>query len=163
MQAAPPVTNLKKLLENYVRQATNAYPVCVFEVLCWAASEERASMDSATADDIFTQKQSSPDIVIPFMMQIDIGFRTQIEQTRIAPLLQAATNQSIRANYEASLSSIKVSTALLFLALICSLALSSCRSGYRRRPQIPVQSSGAVSVVRTLLYDSRRFHRSGER
>jgi hypothetical protein len=118
MQAAPPVTNLKKLLENYVRQATNPYPVCVFEVLCWAASEERPSMSSsdATPDDIFTQKQSSPDIVIPFLMQIDIGLRTQVEQFRLAPLQThrggggagGGTKQAIRANYEAGLSSMKV-------------------------------------------------------
>lgn len=80
-----PVVNLRKLLQDYVRQAKNAYSICIFEVLCWAASEERASMDlTASADDILTH-QSPPDIVIPFMMQVEIGFRTQIEQFRMTP------------------------------------------------------------------------------
>lgn len=110
MAGAPPVRNLKKLLEDYVRQATNAYPVCVFEVLCWAAFEERLSMDSSTAanaaDDIFTQQQSSPDIVIPFMMQIDIGLLTQVEQYRLTPL-QNNSGQPMKVNFD-SQRSVKV-------------------------------------------------------
>jgi hypothetical protein len=116
MAGALPVRNLKKLLEDYVRQASNAYPVCVFEVLCWAAFEERLSMDSnstspTAAEDIFTQQQSSPDIVIPFMMQIDIGLRTQVEQYRLAPLQhqhQQSNGQAMRAHFD-SQRSVKVS------------------------------------------------------
>lgn len=108
MQRALPVMNLKKLLEDYVRQATNSYPICVFEVLCWAAFEDRLSMDSNsfTTEDVFTQQQAQPDIVIPFMMQIDIGLRTQVEQYRITPI-QTNTKQSMKMNYESSLTSIK--------------------------------------------------------
>jgi hypothetical protein len=130
MAGTLPVRNLKKLLEDYVRQATNAYPVCVFEVLCWAAYEERLSMDSNStaanaADDIFTQQQSSPDIVIPFMMQIDIGLQTQVEQFRLAPL-QNNSGQPTKANFD-SQRSMKVRSPLppppLSLPLLDSLPL----------------------------------------
>lgn len=106
MQRTLPVSSLRKLLQDYVRQAKISYPVCVFETLCWAASEERLSMDMSSApDDIFTQ-QSPPDIVIPFVMQIEIGFRTQVEQYRVAPL-PTSPRQPSKISSDNSLSSTK--------------------------------------------------------
>jgi hypothetical protein len=83
MEKALPVTNLRKLLQDYVRQAKNVYPVCVFEVLCWAAPEDSTSgrnslsLDENDPSHLLSQ-QSSPDIVIPFVMQIEIGVNAQL-------------------------------------------------------------------------------------
>eukprot|EP00602_Paraphysomonas_sp_CaronLab_P007341 CAMPEP_0185034502 /NCGR_PEP_ID=MMETSP1103-20130426/24456_1 /TAXON_ID=36769 /ORGANISM="Paraphysomonas bandaiensis, Strain Caron Lab Isolate" /LENGTH=1089 /DNA_ID=CAMNT_0027571189 /DNA_START=131 /DNA_END=3400 /DNA_ORIENTATION=+ len=96
IQKSLPVTSLRKLLQDYVRQANNTYNVCVFEVLCWAASEEPTSPSSSSprasgsfeSDDPSTllHSQSSPDIVIPFVMQIEIGFKAQLERFKHAPM-----------------------------------------------------------------------------
>lgn len=99
MDKALPVTNLRKLLQDYVRQAKNVFPVCVFEVLCWAAADEAPSgaRDSTSSDDPskLLSQQASPDIVIPFVMQVEIGVNAQLAYHRSLPVATTSRNQSI--------------------------------------------------------------------
>jgi hypothetical protein len=84
------VKNLRQLLHNYVRQATQKFPFAVFECLCWAAFEEDSSKKATSSDDsandmnVFNQ-QSTPDIIIPFAMQVQLGLLAQLEQFREKP------------------------------------------------------------------------------
>lgn len=91
MQECLPVKNLRQLLHNYVRQATQKYSFPVFECLCWAAyaeesAKKKASPTDASANDmnVFNQK-SSHDIIIPFLMQVQLGLFAQLEQFREKP------------------------------------------------------------------------------
>ena len=89
--------NLRQLLHNYVRQATQKFPFAVFECLCWAADDEEddsthkkkpttSPIDDSSANDmnVFNQK-NTPDIIIPFMMQVQLGLLAQLEQFREKP------------------------------------------------------------------------------
>jgi hypothetical protein len=85
-----PVSNLRQLLHNYVRQATQKSPFSVYECLCWAAYPEESSKKNQSSDDsandmnVFNQK-CSHDIIIPFVMQVQLGLHAQLEQFREKP------------------------------------------------------------------------------
>lgn len=70
-----------------MRQATQRTPLAVYECLCWAAFEEESSTKTASAQDnmdMFNQK-STPHIIIPFVMQVQLGLLAQLEQFRDKP------------------------------------------------------------------------------
>ena len=90
MQRTLPVVFQRKLLQDFVRQADNAYNVCVFEILGWTATEENQRMSIERSQSLserdsmseILMQQIPPDIIIPFVMQVEIGVRAQIEHFR---------------------------------------------------------------------------------
>lgn len=117
MEKALPVTNLRKLLQDYVRQAKSVYPVCVFEVLCWAAPDESTSgrnsvsLDGEEDPSHLLSQQSSPDIVIPFVMQIEIGVKAQLAHFK-RTIAKSSAGEHNRSNKVLS----PITPACLFLA-----------------------------------------------
>ena len=126
MEKALPVTSLKKLLQDYVRQAKNKCSVCVFEVLCWAAADESTSSSSRDSTGSreendpshLLSQQASPDIVIPFMMQIEIGINAQIAHHRQVPMPTTLPRSNIK-SYELK-SSTKVGIRYRLDNMACS-------------------------------------------
>lgn len=86
LRGALPVVFQRKLLQDFIRQAENPYNVCVFEMLGWSVNEssQRSSIERSSSSDMdLTQEDTSNDIVaIPFIMQVEIGVRTQLESFR---------------------------------------------------------------------------------
>ena len=78
------------LLHNFVRQAKQKYSFSVFECLCWAADDDEASKKKSSGSDgaddlnVFNQK-NTPDIIIPFVTQVQIGFHAYLEYFRDQP------------------------------------------------------------------------------
>jgi hypothetical protein len=84
-----------------VRQATQVLPVCVFECLCWAAGGNQPnngspSRNSMLIDDrnSFETANASPDILIPFMLQVEIGLEAQIAYAKNNPKKSSTKNAS---------------------------------------------------------------------